>query len=279
MELALLKWIQGYSNPVVLWLMDKITMLGETGFVIVCLMVLYYAVDKRIGKTSIVLFGVSMCINLSLKELIHAPRPIGTEGIDSHRVSTATGYSFPSGHTQSFATLVAVFYDMSRKRWFLVTGMILSFLVGVSRLFLGVHWPKDVLFGWLFAALSYYLFCYLRKHLAEAWIHCGVIIILHLVSFVYPGSDIIKFSGVMLGCAIGFQLEQRYIHFEDTKLAKLKLLRIFWGAAFLGSLYGGMKVIFPDVLYASYLRYFIVGFSATAIFPYFIKRFLTEKRN
>ncbi len=275
MELELLKWLQGHSNPFILWIMDKITMLGETGFVILCLIILYYAYDKELGKRSIVLFGVSMCLNLSLKELLHAPRPIGQPDIVSHRVSTATGYSFPSGHTQSFSTLVAVFADIFRRRWVLITGIALAFLVGLSRLILGVHWPKDVLFGWFFALFAYYLVRYLRTQLSEGWIQFGVICILHVVAWFYPGADLIKFAGVMLGCGIGFPLEQRYIRFENTLNLQYKILRVLIGGIFLGTLYIGMKLLFPDALYAAYLRYFIIGFSASAIFPYVIKHHLT----
>ena len=123
--------------------------------------------------------GVTGFINLVLKNTIKRPRPIGTKLVEAH------GYSFPSGHS-SISTaigIILIYFILKRaknkKVAYLLSGLILIYLllVGFSRVYVGAHYPTDILGGWLIAivwssiSIAAYNFCikkgvdkYLDKH-------------------------------------------------------------------------------------------------------------------
>ena len=105
MELALLKWIQSFSSPFLDGLFQLITMLGEQWAVVLALALSYWVIDKNMGEEFAFTLLISGLCNNILKGVFRFERPIGQEGIRTLRAHTATGYSFPSGHSQNAATL------------------------------------------------------------------------------------------------------------------------------------------------------------------------------
>ena len=98
-----------------------------------------------------------------IKDICEIPRPIGTEGIrfvevENFFVDTVHlkegSYSFPSGHSQTSSVMmfsIASYYN-KKKLWIAAT--VLTLLVMLSRMYLGVHWPLDVLIGGLLGLIS-----------------------------------------------------------------------------------------------------------------------------
>jgi undecaprenyl-diphosphatase len=114
--------------------------------------------------------GFTGASNLILKNTVKRIRPIGIKLTEAH------GYSFPSGHT-SISTaigIILIYFILKRvknkKTAYIISGFIIAYLiiVGISRIYLGVHYPTDIYGGWLLAGIwSYitilaYKFC-LRK--------------------------------------------------------------------------------------------------------------------
>lgn len=87
------------------WDVSAVTMLGEQWAVILVLAVSYWAFDKKTGEELAFTLLVSGLSNNILKGFFRFERPIGIDGIRTLRAHTATGYSFPSGHSQNAATL------------------------------------------------------------------------------------------------------------------------------------------------------------------------------
>lgn len=108
-------------------------------------------------------------LSLSLKGFFHRDRPTILE----HRSHTMTS-SFPSGHAMLSAavwlTLGVMLARLEKSPWlkayFIGVGLFISFLVGISRVWLGVHWPTDILAGWtagtIWAVLCYFFIRYLQ---------------------------------------------------------------------------------------------------------------------
>ena len=127
-------------------LFEGITILGEETLIILLVVALWFAVD---GKLAQKVFFVTICstgLNGVVKNIAQVPRPFD-KGITPVRQETATGYSFPSGHTQNFATVSTFFAIKFKKQWFTILVSILIAMVAFSRLYLGVHYPSDVLVG------------------------------------------------------------------------------------------------------------------------------------
>ena len=100
MELELLRYIQSGASPVLDAFFIGITMLAEPALWVLLLAWIYWNRDKTAGRFISYTVFTSLCFGNGLKEIFRMPRPIGEPGIRTIYAETATGYSFPSGHSQ-----------------------------------------------------------------------------------------------------------------------------------------------------------------------------------
>ncbi len=129
-------------------LMYLVTLFGyETLFMVIAL-VFFWCVDKKRGYYLLFAgFSGVICVQL-LKMLFRIPRPWVLDPeltIVERARESATGYSFPSGHTQCAVTLYGGIARSSKRRASRIFCIVVAVLVGFSRMYLGVHTPKDVL--------------------------------------------------------------------------------------------------------------------------------------
>ena len=89
----------------------------------------------------------NIALNGAIKDYFKVERPIGKFGLESMRVETATGYSFPSGHTQTATTFWTSLAVQLKNKWVYVLAAVMAIGAGISRLYLAVHWPMDVVVG------------------------------------------------------------------------------------------------------------------------------------
>ena len=107
-ELQFLKWLEALRTGFFTTLFEGITILGEETRVILFVVALWFAVDSRLAQK---VFFVTICstgLNGIVKNIAKVPRPFD-KGVLPVRKETATGFSFPSGHTQSFSTWSTLF--------------------------------------------------------------------------------------------------------------------------------------------------------------------------
>lgn len=146
-EIDFLKLLEGIRTDFLNKLFEMITILGEETLIILLVAIIYYAFSKKKAKRLFFIVVTSTGINTIAKNIVKRPRPFANGEITAIRQETATGYSFPSGHSQNIATLGTYFSERVRKVWFIVAASILILLVGFSRMYLGVHYPSDVIVG------------------------------------------------------------------------------------------------------------------------------------
>lgn len=272
MELELIRTIQSISNPFLDRFFELVTMLGEETFTVPLLAFIYWAVDKKFGEIIAFTAFTSLLFNNSIKDIFKFQRPIGQEGIRTLRAETATGYSFPSGHAQgSASSLSAIALYLKNRTVSLLSG-ILIFLVGFSRLYLGVHYPKDVLAGIILGILIAILCAKLYKRFDNTMLYFVILVIFFFALGFSRSMDFIKSLGSYAGFFLGILMEKKYVNFSTDGTLPKKVIRVILGVAIVLAIKSGLKVLFPDELLFHFIRYFIVTFFAIGIYPALFKK-------
>lgn len=272
----IIRAVQSVASPPLDFIFEAITMLGEDFFIIFVATFIYWCFNKEMG------YWICWCLSFgnllvnSTKVILQVQRPIGIEGIRTLREHTAPGFSFPSGHTHASANFfTSIARAVNRKRFWIMAAVVPAF-VGLSRLYLGVHWPTDVVGGYVIGiALPLLLWLIYRKyarHKAVIFLISTVVFI--PIGFMYPDdTSFWKSLGFSLGVAIGAFIETKFINFEiDEVPAKKKALRYLGGIVIILIVYVGMKALLPTGPAYSFIRYLCIPLAATALWPAIFKK-------
>lgn len=147
MELRLLYWIQSWRTGVLDIFFKYFTIMGDHGEIWIAL-ILFFACFKKTRKVAFIALLALMCeliiVSFIMKPLVMRPRPFITYPMEL-LIKPPHGSSFPSGHTASSIAVAFVFYfnKVRYRKLIMVTALLMSF----SRLYLFVHYPSDILFG------------------------------------------------------------------------------------------------------------------------------------
>lgn len=269
-EVDVLKFIQQFSCPALDVFFSAVSMLAEQLVLIAAITYIYWNLNKDAGKQIAYAVFVSVSLNSGLKNLFNFPRPIGIDGIRSHYTGTATGSSFPSGHTQCFSTAAFSLAARLKKRWVYLTAAVLTFLVALSRLYLGVHFPKDVLAGGLLGIIISFLCAFLcRKIRQKSLLYLVSFALMLPFLFLNTSEDYFKSLGLFFGFLIGNFIEEKKVSFSADKRSKAEAvvrwivgLLLIAGIQFLGKkLLGGSSL-------GNFLRYSLISLFAIGIYPW-----------
>lgn len=190
-QLNFILFLQGLGE----WLKSPMlffSFLGSEYFYLVVLPFLYWCVDARLGLQFAAMTVVGNFASSSLKLIFQSPRPFWVDA-RIQPLTTETSFGMPSGHATHAASTWGVLGGFFKKRWVVIAISVIVFLIGFSRLYLGVHIPSQVLAGWLVGSLLLYLMFRLSKPLTQ-W----------LLKFPLTGQIGIIFlaAGIMAGALI-----------------------------------------------------------------------------
>lgn len=263
LQAEIIKFIQSFNTPILDAFFIAITNLGSSVFYYLMIPVFYWSVNKKAGITLTASLLCSMYINVTIKEIVALARPIGYPGIRSLFVISAGGFSFPSGHAQGISTFwgVVMRWYHSRRVYSLGTAVII--LVSLSRLYLGVHWPIDVLAGiFLGLAISSIFILVSREYRQIPLIPNTIISIIIPITLVciFPHKDNFVYMGMLSGSWLGYIFEEHFIGFEPENKGRFKaVMKYLIGIIGFLLMYVGLKSILPPYNVYHMLRYFIIG--------------------
>ncbi len=308
MDIDILLALQDFRNGAGAFLADflsKMTWLGELNTAIVIMALIYWCVSRDFGAYLLMGWSGNRLVNGIMKVTACAYRPWIRDARvvpfgDS--ITTATGYSFPSGHTMNAATIfggVAVRKDVPRALR-IVMGL-LVLLVGFSRNYLGVHTPQDVLAGIVAGTLVMYLTMKLmqwlenhpEKDLQVVCIGVGLAILVAIYAAVKPypadfdaagkvlvdgakmANDTFKGVGWSIAFLTGWILERRFVRFSTDVSAMKKIMRLVFGLLsyyvvsliFVPVIKGWIPGV-PGIFISCYLQMLYVSF----LFPLILKK-------
>ena len=257
--------------------------MGEETLVILLVVALWFAVDKKLAQKVFFITVTSLSLNGIIKNFARIPRPF-TKGVSCVRPDTATGYAFPSGHTQGFASWSSFFALWFKKVWLFVLVGVLILSVAFSRLYLGAHYPSDVVVGVVLgvgcAVLGNYLFGKV-KDLKKLYLGTLLVLTPFIVYFLCVAdplfADLFKTFGMMAGLAAVSFLDEKTEPLSYDVAWWKKLLRIVVGvvlAVVLKELIKKANVV--DVMQISLLidavRYFVVVMTVGCLCPLLFRK-------
>ena len=282
-ELEFLKWLEGLRTDFLNAFFEGVTLLGEETLIILLVVALWFAVDKKLAQQVFFITATSLSVNGIIKNFAQVPRPF-TKGISCVRPETATGYSFPSGHTQGFATWSSFFAAKFKKVGLRLLVGVLIAAVALSRLYLGAHYPSDVIVAvMLGVGLSVFGNCLFEKVKDVKKLYLATFLILtpFIVYFLFTAdplfADLFKTFGMVGGMVA--------VSFLDEKTAPLsydvawwkKLIRIVIGVVLAVALKEAIKLlnvfeIMQISLLIDAVRYFIVVIAVGYLCPLLFKK-------
>lgn len=275
--------------------MSAVTQLGGEVIFIVAAVVVFWCVSKWEGYYLMTIAFCGTVLNQFLKLICRVPRPWVRDPnftiVESARAE-ATGYSFPSGHTQN---AIGLFGGMARwggRRWVRLGLTTLALVIAFSRMYLGVHTPADVGVSLVLAAALVLGLYPLMRRAQEKPRYMGYVLAAMLV---VSGAFVVfveaygfsadtdaenlasgignawKMLGAVAGMTLAWLLDRRYIHFETQAVWWVQVIKVAVGMALLLAIKSGLKAPLLALLghegLAGGVRYFLLVLVAGAVWP------------
>ena len=266
-------FIQRIASPVLDWFFIAVTCLGNEEFYLIAVPILYWCVDKKFAFKLGVLFLLSAYVNDLLKDIFRTLRP-DPATVRVIYPESGGGYSFPSGHSQGATVFWGTIAWQLKKAWAWIAAVIVIIAVGISRLYLGVHWPIDVVGGWIIGAVILGLYIiYDTTHPLRGMstrtipLIVIVVIIAAIMFFIHSGDTAVRVIGTLAGMSIGFILEEEYLLFDPKSVWWYQIAKVVVGIAVVFAIKVVVKMLLPDVPVSHLVRYFIIGLWITAGVP------------
>jgi membrane-associated phospholipid phosphatase len=162
--------------------------LGNEEFFLLILPLIYWSIDSALGLRMAFILLTSNLFNHIVKLIFAGPRPYWISSHVRALWSTEISFGIPSGHAQNALSVWGMLAAYSKRTWVWIVSIIIIFLIGFSRIFLGVHFPHDVLFGWLLGAATLWAFVHFWEPVG-AWVGkktlSGQILIAFIVSLLF----------------------------------------------------------------------------------------------
>jgi membrane-associated phospholipid phosphatase len=270
--LDLIRTIQSVHGPVLDAVFKVVTFLGEEDFFMILLPLVLWSVDFAVGVRLTFAFLFSAYVNNVLKNMLAHPRPFVRDPTVQLHKSGVEGYGLPSGHSQSSVVVWGFLAHHLRKRWAWIVAILLMVLVGFSRVYLGVHFPTDVLGGWVLGAVILVAYAALCPRI-EAWVK-RISLVAQLLLVVVPALVLVSIYatdittstlGVVMGMGVGFIVVGHWVPYSAAGPLWKRAVRFLLGMAVLLILRYSLKAIFPDVGEPLYLAFRVVRYAAMGL--------------
>jgi len=237
--MELLYWFESIRVPVLNEFMLLVTRFGEETLFLVAALTILWCSDKRRSYYLLAVVFLGLIGNQFLKLAFRIPRPWVVDKnftILEQAREAATGYSFPSGHTQTaVGTFGSIAYTTKNKlvKYLCVA---ICILVPISRMYIGVHTPLDVTVAAAIAVLLIYFLKPITEAKNDKWmpwilsimIACAVAFWAYVEFYSFPAdldahnyesgiSNAYKFLGAIIGFAIVYIVDEKWLHFEERQ--------------------------------------------------------------
>lgn len=307
--MSFLYLLQEWRTPVLDAIFSTFTLLGEEAFFLFIALTVYWCIDKKNGYYLLTVSFIGLTVNQLLKLIFRIPRPWVLDPdfpIVEEAREAATGYSFPSGHTQNAVNTFGSIARFTGHRALRIVCLALIPIVAFSRMYLGVHTPKDVLvsigIGCVLVLGMYPLMERAGKSPRVMYAILGTLIVgaiafaLYVECFPFPAdldaenwASGRKNAWTILGCSVAmlvvYTLDHYRLNFATAAPLPAQLCKLVLGAALTLALKSLLRAPLLALCgghpAAHALRYFLIVLFAAAIWPItfpFWTRLFSRKR-
>lgn len=278
---------------------SAVTYLGDEAAFLCAVLVIFWCVDKTAGYYLAAIGFSGTACNQMLKMTFRIPRPWELDPaftIVENARAAATGYSFPSGHTQNAVGIWGALALTRRERWVRALCLFAVVCVPLSRMYLGVHTPLDVGVSTVLAILliGLYLPLYRRaKDSASALlllllpsVLLGIIALVYFTCASFPADaqdhllhaseNLAKLTGAAAAMLLTAWIDAKYLHFDTHAPLLGQVLKTVLGIALVLCVRAALKPVFALFLpqmTADFLRYFLTVAAAGILWPMTFPRF------
>ena len=265
--------------------MELLSFLGTELFYLLVIPAIYWCWNAALGIRIGLLLMISSSLNSVIKLFLHQPRPYWYDP-SVKALAEETSFGIPSGHAQNAVVVWGGIAAWINRAWAWIIAILLMLLIGLSRIYLGVHFPTDVLVGWFIGAIILAVYLVLEKpvkkwvlnqspliQILTAFLGSALLILLIYVArtslgdfsvpklwlenarLAFPESEpinpismtgVYSNAGAIFGLSLGLILLQRKGGFDPAGVWWKRILRFVVGVIGLLILYFGLKLFFPD---------------------------------
>ena len=236
-EVRLIEWMQANLGSLG-GLVKLLAFLGsEIGLLILVLIVMFCWKKKAGQRLALVVSSLNSWLPM-IKSVVLRPRPfmeypdrVSAQAlVEKSAAATdvaAQGYSFPSMHSASIPALYFTLAKESKKKWLWVIAAVLTVLVGVSRSVAGMHYPTDVLAGWILGFAVIGVFTLLDRYVHNEWLYHLILLVSALFGICYVRTnDYFTSLGCLAGTIAAIHFERKYVNFQETQRIPAMILRL-----------------------------------------------------
>lgn len=273
-------------------LMLLVTRLGEETAFLVLALIVFWCVDKQRGYFVMAVGFMGTMVNQVLKLVCAVPRPWVLDPeftILEQAREAASGYSFPSGHTSTAVGTFGAIAATEKRRWISAVCVILAVLVGISRMYVGVHTPYDVLVGAACALVLVLCFKPVVMGCCEKAMYIllglltatGIGYLLYVKLYPFPAdfdqhnlesatNNAFTMVGCLAGMLVVYFAEKKWVNFSTKGAWWVQILKVSLGLGLVLAVKAGLKTPL-NMLFGAFwgrsVRYFLIVLVAGFLWP------------
>ena len=260
---------------------------GEMGLMLVLLIALFCWKKESGKRLALIVTAVNTWLPM-IKAAVMRPRPYveypdRVQGVADIGNSAsmdnvaAQGYSFPSTHSASATALFISLANEVKKKWMWITAVSVILLVGVGRAITGMHYPTDILAGWMLGLAGTGICLLFERKVKSEWLRHLLLLVSALPGLFFVRTDDYFTSlGLLIGLIAAIHFEEKFVNFQDTRNVWAMILRVIGAFALYFILNTLLKLPFGKEFLASgtltaflvrTARYAVIIFVIIGIYP------------
>lgn len=301
MQLEMIRALQELRTPLVTFVLEVVTTIGGPTFYLLILPLIFWLTSPRVGYRFLIVVLISVYLNSLLKDAgpsyipregpLYTVRPYLTDpqqvwtcrrdpSFDQQALLARLCYeeesrSFPSGHAQTSIVVWGYLALVLRRRWFSLFALVWVALIGLSRVYLGQHWPTDVLGGWLIGllllggALWFFSLWQRQPRRLNRFLLAAMVVLVPLLLLLDddPTANRGRALGLIAGSSIGYALQRHSAPFNARAPWPTQLLKLLIGVVGIGAIQLGLGALLGGTWLVGLLLALLTGLWVTLIAP------------